>query len=267
MDRIVLTLDRILDRYFYKEWVEEELENVGEPKSGDKDALIKRFLNSDRIRNRSVNEIAANLLGSLRVSDLKQIAEDLGMSTHGKHGQLLRRILDSVTFEPYVKRATRPCAICLKETRHELHFRSDWQADHFKCDVCGTKTSAHPPKDGMQSVRPILNEVIDIQFIGPDQASRSPSNKSENEAEGPTLSGSPPIVDGSRNLDSVSRQALAWTVVSIGVAVFLTVFVSVTPAYGWLVGIIAGIVATILAGIILVPTRHHWMPLLLRMIQ
>ena len=274
MGKSVLTLDGILERYFYIQWVQDELRAVGEPTSGVKSQLIKRFLNSARIRDRPVDVIAVSLLTSLRVTDLRQIAADLGADTHGKHGQLLKRILSLVTFEPYVKRVTRPCTVCLRDTRHELHFGIDWQADNFRCEVCGTTISVRSIKNEAQSAEPVPQQVFDTQFVEstviPESASKD--GKGGLSSQNHRLAESAEVVGASiksceEDHDSVSNEALAWTVASVGVGVFLTVTMSVGLTYGWWIGVVIGVVATVLAGVILIPTRRRWMRVLLRMVK
>lgn len=272
MDKAVLTLDKILARYFYKDWVQDELRDVGESISGDMNQLIKRFLGSDRIRRKPVDEIAVSLLSSLRTTDLRLIATDLGAEAQGRHGQLLKRILSLVVFEPYVKRTTRYCTVCLKETHHELHFGVDWQADRFKCEVCGTTTSVRSIKDENRGSQSIPPPVIDIQWTESNPVSEDAQTKgnlvvSSEEQTPAALIVTPVVASGDDGGDSLSDQALAWTIASCGVAVFVAVSLPVGLSYGWSVGIISGIVSVVLAGGILIPTRHRWMKVLLKMVR
>lgn len=293
----MLTLDEILGRYFLKEWVQDELRDVGEASSGDKDELIERFLNSKRIRKRSVDDIAVDLLSSLRVTELKQIAGDLGTRHQGKHGQILKGILGSVAFEPFVRSTTRYCAVCLNETPHELHFGVDWEADHFKCEICGKVSSVRPIENENQGDQFALQKIFDIHWTGPIQVpetrtaiagehdvadvnlSREPPEPEghvvgegiapSEDHEQRALEAIPPalMVGNESERESISQQALAWAVALGGVGVFLAISIPVALAYGWIVGVVSGIVGTIVAGVVLISTRRYWVSRLLELIK
>jgi hypothetical protein len=273
MDKTVLTLDEVLDRYFFKEWG-----SVGETLSGDKDELIERFLNSRKIRRRSVEEIAVDLISSLRMTELKQMAEDLETQHKGKRGQILKGILNSVVFEPFVKNTTRYCSVCLSETAQELHFGVDWQADYFKCEICGGVSSVRSIEDEDRGDQSTPQQVIDARWTGPIQVAERKTNVAgeqadvvESPSQGPAKSEEGHSVGKGiapeNERDSISQQALAWAIALGGVGVFLAVSIPIGLAYGWIVGLACGIASTILAGVLLISSRRYWVRGLLRLVR
>lgn len=76
MNKPILTIYEILSRYYYKEWIQSDLKEIGESTTGDKQELIIRYLSSDRIRANGVERTAINLISSLRKQELKQILHD-----------------------------------------------------------------------------------------------------------------------------------------------------------------------------------------------
>lgn len=132
----ILTIEEILNRYYYKEWVVEELREIGEKTTGTKGDLILRYLNSDVIHNKDVRDTAQNLLSSLRKQDLKQILRDHRLESAGNRNDLLERVFTSFSFEPYIKKVRGHCNTCGKETEQELHFDNSWKASYRRCSIC-----------------------------------------------------------------------------------------------------------------------------------
>lgn len=145
-----LTVNEILGRYYYKEWIKDELKDIGENTNGDKDDLICRFLQSNAIRSSTVNQVAQGLISSLRKTDLKQILRDHDLTIGKTKEELLNKVLNSFNFEPYVRFVNRYCNVCKSETEQELHFDDDWNANYFKCTVCSSDLPAN--KDGENTV-------------------------------------------------------------------------------------------------------------------
>ena len=50
--------------------------------------------------------------------------------------ELLKRVFESFSFEPYITVLERKCDTCGIITEQELHFDNLWKADHFKCLTC-----------------------------------------------------------------------------------------------------------------------------------
>ena len=99
-DPPILTIEEILSRYFYKEWVKDELNEIQEKRTGTKSELIERFLSSNIVHKKSVKQLAESLLSSIRKQDLKQILRDYELATTGKKDDLLARISANFIFEP-----------------------------------------------------------------------------------------------------------------------------------------------------------------------
>lgn len=132
----VLTIEEILNKYYYKEWVVEELREIGEITTGYKGELIQRYLNSKIVRAKDVMDIASNIISKLRKSDLKQILKDHGLKNGSDRTELIAKVLDSFSFEPYVSQVDRYCDICRTDTQQELHFNDTWEPTYFRCSIC-----------------------------------------------------------------------------------------------------------------------------------
>lgn len=235
MDKVVLTLYEILDGYYYKEWIQEELREVGLPSSGDKEELIDRFLNSAAAQRSSVCELGKHLVEALRLQELRQLAEHVGIATQGRREQVLKGILDSVAFEPFIKRTKKHCEVCSRDRMHELHFGDDWKADDFICEVCRSEVPAKVSVAKNDSVHePVIPQVLHTTNVQVNETSHG-----------------------------ASAFAIALTVAST----FIAVVFSIGPAYNWLLGIFLGFVITIAEGFLLIWTRSIWAPQLLKWIR
>ncbi len=135
----ILTIEEILNRYYYKEWVIEELREIGEKTTGSKSELIERYLNSDTVHSKDVRETAISLLSSLRNQELKQILRNHKLESGGNRNDLLERVFASFSFEPYIRKVRVHCDTCGKETEQELHFDNSWKALYRKCSVCNVE--------------------------------------------------------------------------------------------------------------------------------
>lgn len=137
-DPPILTIEEILSRYFYKEWVKDELKEIQEKRTGTKSELIERFLSSNIVHKKSVKQLAESLLSSIRKQDLKQILRDYELATTGKKDDLLARISANFIFEPYIRKVNSYCKTCNVKTDKEIHFDDSWNANYKKCLVCNT---------------------------------------------------------------------------------------------------------------------------------
>lgn len=137
--KVSLTLEGILDGYFYKEEVQDLLSEYGEKTTGNKDELIDRLLQSKRVQGRSVTDFAGSTLLALNMRELKLICKDLGLISCVDKQATVDSILKIVDFEPFVLIDERPCEICKKTTNHELHFGQNWKLAFFVCQTCRTR--------------------------------------------------------------------------------------------------------------------------------
>lgn len=136
MAKFILTIAEILNRYYYKEWIQNDLKQIGESTSGDKEELIARYLNSDRIRKNDVQATAMNLISSLRSQELKQILHDYNIKNGKQKTGLIDKISHSFDFEPYVLEIKRYCGTCHIKTDQTVHYSNDWKANYYNCSVC-----------------------------------------------------------------------------------------------------------------------------------
>ncbi len=137
----ILTIEEILERYYYKEWIIDELGEIGEKTNGTKNELITRYFNSNINQSKGVNNLAQNLLSSLRNKDLKQILKDHNLESAGNKTDLLKKVFASFSFEPYIRKVKSYCNTCGKETDQEFHFGDDWKAIYKRCSICNNDYS------------------------------------------------------------------------------------------------------------------------------
>ena len=208
----ILTIEEILNRYYYKEWVIEELREIGEKTTGTKSDLIQRYLNSDSIHSKDVREIAQSLLSSLRNQELKQILRDHNLESGRNRNDLLERVFTSFSFEPYIRRTSGYCNTCGKETDQELHFDNSWKASYRKCTVCNND----------DPVKHYKLELVDNLGINSINDSSITDNFQSNE-----------VSDGIKYL-----KTNYWQIVSI-----FTVFVGIGIKFYWIVGLVLSLIS------------------------
>jgi hypothetical protein len=137
--KVNLTLEGMLDAYFYKDEIQDLLSQYGEKTAGNKDEMIARLLKSKRVQGMSVTDFARSALSGLTMRELRLVCKDLGLTSSADKGACVDNILDSVEFEPFVLIDERPCDVCKKITSHELHFSQDWKLAFFVCQTCRTR--------------------------------------------------------------------------------------------------------------------------------
>jgi hypothetical protein len=147
--KATITLEDLLDKYYFKEEISTILSNLGEKVSGQKSDLINRLLESKRIRTMSVSDSAKLLLDYLSNKELKNVCRDLGLPYSKDKTENINTIIQNTYFEPFIKEDERFCTTCSKNTTNELHFDQNWQFDYFLCKVCLSKTT--PIKQGKGS--------------------------------------------------------------------------------------------------------------------
>ena len=167
MVKSTLTIEEILGRYYYKEWIQNDLREIGESANGSKDELIKRYLNSNKIRNNSVNDIANGLISSLRRHDLRQILRDHAIRNGTTKEELLGKVFESFSFEPYITTLDRNCDTCGIITEHELHFDDSWKSDHFKCLTCNSSVPVSKDSDDRtdKEIKTVYNTSDTSKFL------------------------------------------------------------------------------------------------------
>lgn len=143
-----MTLEELLDKYFYKESVEKILSDFNEKTSGNKDEMIARLLQSKQVQKMNVTDFARHVLINLRKRDLLQLCKDLGLSNTKNSVTMVDLVLANVKFEPFIRADTRPCQVCGKETNQELHFGDNWKIAYFSCQTCLTESQ---PNQGLVS--------------------------------------------------------------------------------------------------------------------
>ena len=208
----ILTIEEILDRYYYKEWVIEELKEIGERKTGAKSDLIQRYLNSDTIHNKEVRETAQSLLSSLRNQELKQILRDHNLESGRNRNDLLEMVFTSFSFEPYIRRVRGYCNTCGKETDQELHFDNSWKATYRRCTVCNND----------DPVKHYKLELVDNLGINSINDSSITDHFQSNE-----------VSDGIKYL-----KTNYWQIVSI-----FAVFVGIGIKFYWIVGLVLSLIS------------------------
>lgn len=132
----ILTIEDILAKYYYKEWIQDELREIGENSNGNKYDLILRYVNSKKIQHYEVGYVARNLLSSLRKQELRQILHEYNIRNGKTANEMLKTVLESFTFEPFVRGVKRYCKICKVDTEQEVHYNNSWKADDFICTIC-----------------------------------------------------------------------------------------------------------------------------------
>ncbi len=167
MVKPTLTIEELLGRYYYKEWIQDDLREIGESENGSKDELIKRYLNSNKIRDNSVKDIAKGLISSLRKYDLIQILRDHAIRNGNTKEELVRKVLESFSFEAYTTILDRNCDTCGVITEQELHFDNSWKADHFKCLTCNSSVPVSKDSDDHtdKEIMDIYNTSDAIKFL------------------------------------------------------------------------------------------------------
>ena len=211
----VLTIEEILNRYYYKEWVIDELREIGEKTTGTKSDLVQRYLDSDAIHRKDVFETVQSLLSSLRKQDLKQILRDHKLECAGNRNDLLERVFASFSFEPYIRRVNGYCNICDEKTDQELHFDNSWKASYRRCTVCNNDD-------------PVKHYRLEfVEHLGSNSPNDSPitSNFKSNE-----------VPDGIKYLKTNYWQIVA-------------TFVGVLALFGLKYGLIAGLIFSVILSI------------------
>ena len=224
----ILTIEEILDRYYYKEWVIEKLKEIGERTTGAKSYLIQRYLNSDTIHNKEVRETAQSLLSSLRNQELKQILRDHNLESGRKRNDLLEKVFTSFSFEPYIRIVSSYCNTCDEKIDQELHFDNSWKASYRRCTVCNNDDPVKHNK----------LEIVDKLGINSLNDSSSTGNFKTNE-----------VSDGIKYLKTNYWQIIA---------TFIGVIALFGLKYGLIVGLILSVTlasAVTLVGFIL--TEHR----------
>lgn len=154
--RPILVLEELLERFFYKEWIQEDLRNIGESTTGSKSELIDRLLHSKWAQRISVMALTEELMQELPAPDLKLVGQFLALELPKKKDQVVPHILKSVDIEPYVVHTRRLCNVCGKNTQHELHFNGAWEANAFKCQTCGTTSEIRTKEELTQPSTQLL---------------------------------------------------------------------------------------------------------------
>ena len=84
-----MKIEKFVDRYFYKEDLQDLLEEEELPISGTKNELIKRL-------RRDANYDIFQFIASLQKDELKYICEDLDLKATGKKDELAERVFDEI---------------------------------------------------------------------------------------------------------------------------------------------------------------------------
>ena len=208
----ILTIEEILNRYYYKDWVIDELRGIGEKTTGTKSDLVQRYLDSDAIHRKTVSETAKSLLSSLRKQDLKQMLRDHKLESAGNRNDLLERVFASFSFEPYVRRVNSYCNICEEKTDRELHFNNSWEASYRRCTVCNND----------EPVKHYKLEFVEHLGANPSRGSLITDNFKSNE-----------VPDGIKYLKTNYWQIVA-------------TFVGVLALFGLKYGLIAGLIYSVI---------------------
>ena len=82
-----LSVKKLLDEYFYKEEIQDALDDIGEPVSGSKDELIGRLLNSWELHNRDIYQ----LLDFIKRDSLMMINDDYNLGILPAKPEVVRR--------------------------------------------------------------------------------------------------------------------------------------------------------------------------------
>ena len=160
LSKPILTIEEILNSYYYKEWVIEELRRIGERASGNKNELIQRYLSSVNIQNRDALALVKDLLSVLGKQDLKQILKDHNLNGGKSKNDMLDKIMNSFSFEPYITEVLRYCNVCLDKTNQELHLDNSWKPVYFKCTVCNSKLLANQDNKTSLTKMETLGDVL-----------------------------------------------------------------------------------------------------------
>lgn len=225
----ILTIEDILSRYYFLEWVKDVAYELDIPTSQNKDDLIDAILAKYQARRIDAESIYEHLIETLPKYRLKQIAEDNGLSVKGTRDELIDRILESLNFEPIVKKIRAPCSTCSDDTIQEMHFSNNWKATHRVCGICGHETKL------ITNQTPTTSEKV--SNYKPLQATQ-----------------------GQEELQAgMIRIAVdTGTMVGASIAVLLSVIVSTEHQYGTLFAVGLGLLSSISCLIILLLTRSLW---------
>lgn len=225
----ILTIEDILSRYYFLEWVKDVAYELDIPTSQNKDDLIDAILARYQARRIDAESIYEHLIETLPKYRLKQIAEDNGLSVKGTRDELVDRILDSLNFEPIVKRVSAHCSICSNDTIQEMHFSNNWKATRSVCDVCGHETKL------IVSKTPTASKNVSYST-----SPQGPQDQEELQA-------------------GMIRIAVdTGTIVSVSIAVLFSVFASTDGTYGVLSSISLGLLSALACSVALLFTRSLW---------
>ncbi len=245
MEKSVLTIEEILGRYFYLDWLQSDCRKMGLRVSGSKNELIERLLNEYERRKESANKIGTDMIHSLRVEDLKMIADDYGLKKGGSREVLINRILNNVRFEPRIKEVDRHCETCMNTTAQEMHFSDDWEASKVICSVCRHETDL-VPKFTDEKTQPTLEMNSPLISVG---SSVSEKKKSRTISEIETPSGSVSR-DISQNLKPQTISQID-TIATTVIGLVGGVIVGILSHFGIVYLAFFGVVYTIIASLFL----------------
>ena len=220
MAKIILALDDILSQFYHKEWIQDDLRNLGISSTGNKEDLVYRLLNSFRIRNQSVQDSGENLISALPATELKALARYIGIAANGSRSEVLSRIIDSVNFEAYVEPIDRMCHICVEKTPQEIHYDDHWRQLNFECTVCGNKT--------------YLEKLHNQYFTKVDDSGES------------------------KTPDMTEDKAASGTLISISIAIFLSLLFGLEVYIPWFLSLLIASLAFVVSLLILAFTKPYW---------
>lgn len=135
--KIYLSLEDFLNRYYLKEWIQDDLREMNLSPTGSKEDLSYRLLDALRRQGKTVHDVAFDMISSVPSEDLENLAKELGITVAENEEDLIDGIFSKVEFEPFVTVIERFCETCGKETEQEIHFDNNWKQEVFVCSICG----------------------------------------------------------------------------------------------------------------------------------
>ena len=248
----LLTIDHLLDDYFYAEWIRDDLRDIGLSTSGSKAQLIVRYIERLKSQRQSVKDAGIALISSLPLQELRMIANDFGIPKARNREALLREIIEHVNFEPYVKMISRPCLTCKTTTGQEVHFDDNFDISYYQCTVCNKKEMSewllreYGLKDEPGQNRKPSGANVSISFELANQ---------KNDEDG--VEGNMSKIMPRQTSEAAVTVAVALT--TTAVAVFSAALFGFERLFGWITGFGLAIIAAISATAVLLLTRKLWL--------
>jgi hypothetical protein len=240
----VTLLYDILDRYLYKENVQDLARERGLPTSWHKDEIIEALLNSGRFA-------PAEALEYLNVREFRRLCREYRLDSTGSRDELFTRVLDAVWKEERQSTPTRDPSRDPRESRPNLPSETSPQV-----------AKPNPPKGSTRRGSPVIPSVDPVPLNrvreSPLGASRVP----------PTLT-SPASSDAARDLSRVHPDATgAWALAMFLAGGFVVVIYDLTSSqFGVDYGVIAFGVSVVATAVALTVTAPWWAHQLARFIH